>query len=460
MTVSTAQLGIPQGIINLIQDRTLERVFNDALFPKLLYRSEAMAELWPANLGERMVFTRAGLIDVDTTPLTPGTDPDTGEYPFEQWEAEARQYGRSLDTHMPTSNVSLAPTFLRNITQLGLNAGQTMNRLTRNPLFRAYQGGSSVAIESALGAATTIRVANLNGFTEQVADARVSPVSPQNPLVITFPGTAVTANTVVGFAPDDVANPFGPGTLTLGAGLSGPLADRDGVLARTASDVYRVGGAATVDGVGSANILTLQDVINVVAQMRSNNVPATADGYYHVHVTPQGEAQLFADDQFQRLYQSLPDSAAYRDLAIGQLVGCRFYRNTENPNVQNSGALVDTSTDARSAGSIGAEVVNDGGTQIQRACVMGGGAIYEKYLDESQYITEAGVTGKIGEFNVINNGVAVMTNRIRMILRAPLDKLQQVVSTSWSWSGDFPVPSDGQTGSAARYKRATVIEHG
>jgi len=458
VTVSTASLGIPQGIVNLIQDRTLERVFNDALFPKLLYRAEAMPELWLANLGERMTFTRAGLIDVDTTPLTPGTDPGNAEYPFEQWEAEAAQYGKSLDTHMPTSNVSLAPTFLRNIVQLGLNAGQTMNRLTRNPLFRAYSGGNSVALAAA--AATTVRVANLNGFTEQVQDARVSPVSPSNPLAVTFPGTAVLANTVVGFAPDDVNNPFGPGTLTLGATLSAALAPRDAVVARTASEVYRVGGGTTVDGVGGANILTLQDVINVVAQMRTNNVPPTADGYYHVHVSPQGEAQLFADNQFQRLYQSLPDSAAYRDLAIGQLVGCRFYRNTENPNVQNSGALVDTSTDARSAGNIGAEVVNDGGTQIQRTSVLGGGAIYEKYLDESKYITEAGVTGKIGEFSVINNGAAVMTNRIRLILRAPLDKLQQVVSTSWSWSGDFPVPSDGATGSASRYKRATVIEHG
>lgn len=458
MTVSTASLGIPQGIVNLIQDRTLERVFNDALYPKLLYRSEAMAELWPANLGDRMVFTRAGLIDVDTKPLTPGTDPSNATYPFEQWEAEANQYGKSLDTHMPTSYVSLAPIFLRNITQLGLNAGQTMNRLTRNPLFRAYEGGNTVAIAAA--AAAEVRVANLNGFTEQVSNARVSPVSPANPLVVTFPGTAVDPNTVVGFAPDDVNNPFGPGTLTLGATLSGALAARDAVVARTASEVYRVGGSQTVDGIGGANILTLQDVINVVAQMRSNNVPPTADGYYHVHVTPQGEAQLFADNQFQRLYQSLPDSAAYRDLAIGQLVGCRFYRNTENPNVQNSGALVSTGTDAQSAGDIGAEVINDNGTQIQRACVMGGGAIYEKYLDESKYITEAGVTGKIGEFSVINNGVAVMTNRIRMILRAPLDKLQQVVSTSWSWSGDFPVPSDGETGSASRYKRATVIEHG
>ncbi|NIV31221.1 MAG: hypothetical protein GWN58_17525, partial [Anaerolineae bacterium] len=176
----------------------------------------------------------------------------------------------------------------------------------------------------------TIAVSNLNGFTEQIADARISPVSPANPLAISF-STAEPDNTVVGFTPADPNQPFGPGTLSLGAALTGAVPARTGVVARTASDVYRVGGGATVDGLAAANILTLQDVINVVARMRANNVPPTADGYYHVHVTPQGEAELFADNQFQRLFQSLPDSATYRDLAIGQLVGCRFYRNTENP---------------------------------------------------------------------------------------------------------------------------------
>jgi len=85
--------------------------------------------------------------------------------------------------------------------------------------------------------------------------------------------------------------------------------------------------------------------------------------------------------------------------------------------------------------------------------------VYEKYIDESQFLTDAGVTGKIGEFSVMNGGVAVMSERIRYILRAPLDRLQQIVSQSWSWSGDFPVPSDGLVGNSARFKRAAVIEH-
>lgn len=459
--MSIAQLGLNPAIVNLIQDRTLERVFHDALFPRLLYRSEAMPEKWMANIGERQVYTRTGLINVDTNPLTPGSDPTPSSYAIEQWEAEARQFGKSLDTHMPTSYVSLAPTFLRDTVQLGLNAGQTLNRLVRDRLYVAYLGGETVNTSAALIGATSIVVASLNGFNEVLVNGRLQPVSPANPLAITF-SAGPAANTVVGTLPLNPNNPFGPGILTLGAGLSAPLALRTGVRAITRSRITRVGGGATVDGIVGGNILTLQDVINTVARMRSNNIPPTADGFYHVHLTPVGEAQLFADNAFQRLFQSLPENAVYRDLGIGQLVGCRFYRNTENPDLNNTSLQVDTSGGAgaaRVSGEIGAEVVNQAGLAVQREIVVGGGAIYEKYIDEGAFLTEAGVTGKIGEFSVMNGGVAVMTERIRYILRAPLDRLQQIVSQSWSWSGDFPVPSDGLTGSSARFKRAAVIEH-
>lgn len=460
--MSIAQTGLAPQIVNMLQDRTLERVFHDALYPRLLYRSEAMAEKWEANLGQRQVYTRTGLIPVDVTPLTPGSDPTPATYAIEQWEAEASQYGKSLDTHMPTSYVSLAPTFLRDTVQLGLNAGQSLNRLVRDRLFRSYLGGDTCATALAAAGALQLFVASLNGFTEVLVNGRLLPVSPANPLAISFTN-AEPANTVVGVLPLDPLNPFGPGILSLGAAVTAatvPL--RTGVKAVTRSRITRVGGGATVDALVGTNVLTLQDIINTVASMRANNIPPQSDGYYHVHVTPEGEAQLFADNQFQRLFQSLPENAVYRDLGIGQLVGCRFYRNTENPNDQNSGTLVDTSggaASARESGQIGGEVINQTGVSIRRALVIGGGAIYEKYIDESQFMTEAGVTGKIGEFTVVNGGVMVMTQRIRYILRAPLDRLQQIVSQSWSWSGDFPVPSDGLTGNSARFKRAQVIEH-
>ena len=454
MTVSLP--GLPDSLANLIQDRTLERIFHDALYPRLLFRSEAMAELWQANLGERMVFTRTGLIPVSTQPLTPGVDPQVATYSMEQWQAEARQFGNAIDTHMPTSYVTLAPLFLRNTVQLGLNAGETLNRLVRNRLFRAYLGGTTNIAVAALVAATQVEVASINGFTETLVNAAPIPVGPAAPLPATIGAEAVS---IIGAVPANPLDPFGRGTLFLAAPLAAPAVLRASVIAANRSRITRVGGGATVDALGAGNIITMQDVINAVTRLRTTKIPACADGYYHVHLTPEGEAEIFADPVFQRLYQSLPESAAYRDLAIGQLLGCRFYRNTENPNPDNSGVLVGSGSSAFVSGEVGADVINNAGLTVRRALVVGGGSIYEKYLDESKYISEAGVTGKIGQFSVVNNGVQVMTQRIRYIMRAPLDRLQQVVGQAWSWSGDFAVPSDSLTGDSARFKRAVVIEH-
>lgn len=399
---------------------------------------------------------------VDTTPLVPGADPTPESYPVEQWSATAAQFGKSLDTHMPTSYVSLASTFLRDTKSLGLNAGQTMNRLARNPLYRAYLSGDTTAIAAAGIGAISIVVASLNGWTQLLSNGQVVPVSAANPIGIAFSG-AEPDNDVVAATPLDPAAPLGPGIVTLASALTAGTALREGLRSEFRPTILRSGGGATVDAFTGAEILTLQDIINAVAELRDNEVPTFADGKYHVHLTPQGEAQLFSDNAFQRLNQSLPEGLRYRNLIIGDLIGCRFYRNTENPKLTNVGALTDTGGGggtARVSAEIGAEVQNQTGIEIRRAMVLGDGAIYEKFIPESSaYVSEAGVQGKIGAFSVTNGGVSINTERVRFVLRSPQDRLQQIVAQSWSWSGDFPIPSDGVVGSAATFKRAVVVEH-
>jgi hypothetical protein len=453
--------GLSPQLVAVIQDRTLERVFHDALYPRLIYRAEAVPEKWEANLGETKIFTRSGLMDVDTDPLTPGQDPLPGSYDFEQWQATAEQYGHAVDSHMPTSHVALASTFLRDTHQLGLHSAQKINRITRNRLFAAYgEGEAMVTIAVGIGP-TQAQVSTISGFTEVLLNGVPTAVSAANPLPVTF-SNAEPANTVIGAIPLDPLQPRGPGILLFGAATTVGLPLRTAVFAGTRSTRFRVGGAATIDGMIATNILTLQDVINAIADLRDNNVPPHADGYYHVHLSTQGEAQIFADNAFQRLNQSLPEGHRFQTLAIGQLVGARFFRNTENPTAGNSGALVATdggAGNAQVAAELGLEVTNQTNIAIRRALVTGGGALYEKWIDEAGFLTEAGVTGKLGSFSIINGGVAVVTERIRYILRAPLDRLQQQVSQAWSFSGDWPVPSDLTTGGAARYKRSAIIEH-
>lgn len=449
----------------IVQDNTLVREFRDALFPQLLFRDEASPERWEVNIGDTQVFTRASLLAPNVTALTPGVDPSPKSPAFEQWRVQASQYGDAIDTHMPTSRTALAPLFARNAKTLGLQAGQSMNRLARNRLFCRYIGGDTVT--GAAGVATaTVQVAMINGFTTVVVNGEETPVSAANPKSVRISGIALPVN-VIAAAPTDPADPLGPGTLTLSAVATFANAAR--VLASDAPRIIRVGGAATVDGLTSISSISLKEIREAIATLRRNRVPTHPDGYYHVHLDPIAESQIYNDNEFQRLNQGVPDGLRYAEFAVGRLLGAIFFSNNESPNVFNSAESGEPGLVASRAGTSAqaspeyyAEVRNASGVGIVRTIITGGGAIMEKYIDETaDYLTEAGYTGKVGMFKVVNNGIQINVDRVRYIIRSPQDRLQQMVSQAWSWSGDWGVPTDllgGQLG--GRYKRAIVIESG
>ena len=444
----------------IIQDNTLARVFHDALFPELLYRMEAAPDKWEAQLGQREIITRSGLFGVDTDPVNPGDDPLPENEAFEQWEVLAAQHGKSTDVNMAVSRTTLANLFLRKAKNLGLNAGQTLNRLARNRLFCAYVGGHTVA-ETAT-AATTFEVASINGFTQQILNSQLQTVGPANPKQFRINGVLQT-ETIIGATAIDAAFPFGRGTITTSGNVT--VATGDSIVAEDAATIVRSGGGNSVDAIAATDILTLADIRRAVATMRRNRVPPHPDGFYHCHLDPLAESQLFADPEFQNLNESNYGDAPYQMFAVGKLLGCIFYTNSESPSNLNTGSLQTSrpasASTARLGKEINAEVINDAGVQILRTVISGGGALYEKYIDEGEYLSEAGQQGKIGGFSIVNNSIQIMTDRIRYIARAPQDRYQQQVSQTWSWSGDFGVPSDflgGVTGS--RFKRAVIIESG
>jgi len=454
-------LGVPPAVLQLVQQGLLERAFHDGLFPALMYRSEAVAEEWGANTGTEIFMSRPGLLKPIVKPIAPGTDPVPQTVSYEQWVARLARYAGTIDTHIPTSVVANADLFLRNIHQLGLQAGQSLNRIPRNELFRAYLSGQTLTIAPALAGATTIRVAALNGFTDVVvpgAQVRPNPVSPATPLAIGIVGVAGTRN-VIGYTPADPADPYGPGTLLLDAALGVGIGARTPVVSSQAPRVIRSGGGLSVDAIGAADTFTLQDAINAVNRLRKANVQPHEDGYYHAHISTDGNSQVFTDPAFQRLNTALPDHTYYQEAFIGTIAGIAFFLNNEAPDHANAGARIATGTNAVYSQDIGAETTNDSGINVGRIIVTGRGSLVEKYLDEKQYVTEAGVTGKVGEFTVVNAGIEVQTERVRLILRAPLNRLQDVVAASWSITTSFPVPSDVSSGGPERYKRSIIIEH-
>lgn len=453
----------------VVQDGLLERAFHDALFPRLLFRGEAFPTLFPGNVGDRLIFTGRGLMKKRMRPLRPGQDPLPSTYGAEQWEATCYQYGDAIDTQMPTSMVAIADLFLSNGQAIGLGAGQTLNALARNKMYNSAESGWTDADGASPQSGTTLRVKRLNGFTrarrpDLVGGSPVAfqPVSGNNPLKITLLDNSVTAaNTVVGFTADNAGDEIGPGTLTLGTSATS-VTDRSFVKADDATRMVRVGGGNHVDDIGSSDKLTLGDIRTANAQMQDDNIPEHADGRFHAHLDPTSMTQIFADTEFQRLLTALPDHYTYRNFALGELLGTTFFRNSEVPQAStvDGGTTGVWSEDDNFAGELFSNGNPATGIPIHRVLFTGEEALTEYYNDMGALVSEAGLNGKIGQFSITNNGITVMTDRVRVIMRAPMDRLQQMVSTAWQFIGDWVVRTDAATGSSSRYKRNKIIMHG
>ncbi len=457
-------LGMPPQIVNIVQNGLIERGFHDALFPAMSWRAEAEFEDWPDAQGTEMYFTRQGLLPPITRPLKPATDPNPQLAAFEQWYARLARYGGTIDTHMPTSAVAISNLFMRNVQQLGMQAGQSLNRIARNELFKAYLGGHTVLTFVGASGDTAIKVASLNGFTDVVIAAgsgRPAHVSPASPLPITIATVTGTRN-VIGAIPDNPDDPWGPGTLILDAALGSAPVVRSAVLSSQRSTILRSGGGASIDAIIATDTFLLTLVFAAVAELRKQNVPPHEDGWYHGHITNDGNSQVFSDPAFQALNRSLPDGVRYKEGFIGSFSNVLFFLEQEAPDYNNVGPLTLT-TAGQSAvygEEIGAEVRNAAGVNIGRVIITGRGALYERGFDEKNYLTDVGVTGKMGEFQVVNNGMSIKTDRISLIMRSPINRLQDTISSTWSCTTSFPIPSDvlGGTG-GARFKRAVIIEH-
>jgi hypothetical protein len=314
-----------------------------------------------------------------------------------------------------------------------------------------------------------MRVKRLNGFTRArnplltgTNQVRFETVSASNPLaVLIYDNGAEVANTVVAYLPDTPGDEYGPGVLTLGTANTS-VANRAYVKAVDATNIVRSGGGNKVDDITGIDLPTLADVRSAVSRFWQDNVPEHADGRFHCHIDPISQAKVFQDTEFQRLLTALPDYYVYRQFALGEMLNTVFFRNSECPVSETVVGGSTASFDARDP--FPGELFNNGnastGVKIHRMLFTAQGGIMEYYSDLAALLTEAGMVGSVGDARIVNNGIEVFSDRIQMIIRAPLNRLQDTVSTSWKFIGDWPTRTDAATGSAARYKRMAVIEHG
>jgi hypothetical protein len=333
------------------------------------------------------------------------------------------QYGIAMDTNMLQAGMTLSSKFLEDIKKLGISAGQSLNRISRTKLYNGYAGGRTWCI-TAGSSDTSIQVSNVSGFQTVVVNGVPTPVSGANPLNVTIAGVA---NTVTGVN-------VGTRTLTLGTARVDVVGD-DVVSANAPFSVRSSSTPrATAFNLATGDLATFKSFRAAVARLRKMNVP-TFDGYYTAHITPDVEAQLFADADFKQALQGRVDSPIYRDLSIGRFGGLDWVRNNEVP-------VLSSGTDGLSV-------------NVHRSIVLGGEALISAPFDGMGQLLAQSDVADVPSIRMIDVAPGA---QVAMIIRPPQDRLQQVLGSAWSWVGDYGVPTDITTGDAALYKRAVVVE--
>ncbi|MFI2612058.1 hypothetical protein [Kitasatospora sp. NPDC018619] len=411
---------LPVPIQAIMQNGLLDKTFQDALVPEFLFPRVADSQPWQGGLGDTRTFTRKGLLATATTPIT-GSDTSAATYAVEQYSVTMDQYGQAIDTNMLYSSMTLASKFLADAQTLAINAGQSINQLARNKMYSAYAGGRTWCT-TAGGSDTSIVVQSVAGFSTVLVNGVPTPVSGANPLNVTIAGVA---NTVTGVNAST-------NTLTLGTARADVVGDA--VVASTAPVTIRATGTNTAYDLTSSNLATFAMFRSAVARLRKMNVP-TLGGYYVAHIDPDTEAELFSDPDFKQALQGRVDSPVFRDLSIGRFGGIDWVRNIECPTVLGG-----------SAGTL----------TVHRPIVMGASALVAAPFEGMGSLLSGTGVEDVPDIQMIDAAPGVQVARI---VRPPQDRLQQVLSTSWSYVGDYGVPSDALTGDAAMFKRAVVLEH-
>lgn len=429
----------PLALQVIIQQNMLEQEFSEGLRAKLGFREIADKETVPTNKGETVTKTRPGLKAPNTNKILPSANVglDNGMTPsswqVEQYTLGIDLYGDTIDLNIVQEKVAMANQFVRNSMVNGQQASASLDILARDALFNAYLSGNT-RVSTTLGAAgTTVAVDDVRGFEKVFSNGNLVSISSGLPLAVKI-GSNVYS--LIGSTRDGSNVSTSPGgfsgTLTFSANVL--VADGTAgiaVVSAVAPTIVRGGNKGATSGLISTDFLTLQMILSAVAVLDSDAVP-TISGLYNCYLSYKQMVELFQDADFKSIYRGAYGSDAYKSGMIIELVGVRFI-TTNNVITQTLAAS---------------------GVNVKRAIVCGSGSLIEGTFAGQSAVLEHAVLGS-----------AHIVDGVVQIARAPLDRLGQSISQSWSWIGGYCVPTDITattaiipTGSNAYYKRCVILE--
>ena len=449
----------PASLQAALQVDMLNREFEEGLDSILAYRRMALQETIPGRVGETLTRTRKGRTPPNTVPLT-GAQVQANldnsmtpvSYGLEQYTFAINRYAGTQDVYLMQELAGIADQVIAASRNNGVAGAQSLERIAKTKLFAAYNGGNTY-VRTGLGASTTTtcHVDDIRGFQTVLVNGVVTPISPTNPLSVVETATSVSGVnqtlTVTAATPDGVNASFYPGAGGVSDGISGTLtfnaatapANGDALVASSSARVFRAGNKLTTLELTGSDVLTIGVILDAVAYLRNNGVPALSNGNYACILDNASLRALFSDQQFNVMFASANRSLEWRSGDVFDLLGVTFIPTTE--------AYVQLPN-----GTTSPQVT------VRRPVIMGAETIIQGNFEGLEiWLAREGVS-PIGDIMLVNN--------VAQIVRPPLDRLMEQLSMSWTWIGDFAVPTDVTatntiipTASSSLFKRAVVIEH-
>ncbi len=432
----------PLSLQPIIQQGFLEREFEHALTSRLGYRAIADREAFAVGIGETLTKTRAGLKPSVTTPLAPATNTnlDNGLSPtnwgVEQYTITINHYASTSDLNMVTSRVGIQGQFLLNAYTNGEQAARSLDELARNALFAPYFGGNTRVRATLASAGAAVAVDDIRGFQTVFINGVQTAVGNSPGLTVTV---GANAYTLIGASADTTNVSTTPGGISGVLTFATSVSVSDGTAANavqsaTASVIIRPNQRTTTANLAATDTLSMSNLLDAVAKLRMNAVP-DIEGVFNCYLDPVSARQLFADQDFQRLFQGATSAnQVFKRGMINDFLGLRFIPTTEayvQPHPTLPGAV------------------------IRRPIICGKGALIE-----------GDFAGMAADDVAPKDSIVTMVDGIAMVTREPIDRLQQIIAQSWYWIGGFCAPSDTTTNPTiiptstnAAYKRAVMIEH-
>lgn len=472
--------GVPQGLLNLIQNDKLSGQVLDTMFPYSKYIADFMPAELPMGIGSTIAVDRISGVAPNLTASDATGSVDVLTFTSERMTASPKNFSRKVEVDAPTAYIQTAGSrFEQSVSRLALWAALTSGRSARQRLFQTALAGQAMIRTAQTTSDSQLRVNNCSGFRFVWVSGVPTAVSGSNTLGITIVAASTFTALVTGVTPDDTNFPDGPGTLTLSTTLSANVAAGSYCYVTGARPyIVRPNARASSDAILSTDLPTMAEIRKMKAKLVDQGVPPHAStGTYHLHVGPSFFDAIGSDTAYRQAVQGMGPSPL---LGPGTLyaagLGITFIENNDSPALgKTDSSLVvqvgGTPGSSQTFKEIGADVVNAIAVTVHRAIMTGGEVGTRWYVNEGKYIELAGGQ-KIGQVTesvaaYLFNGMTILEVNLggwRMIVRPPLDDRMLISTVTMSSTFDFLAATDvnclADTADLRPYKRGIALEYG